>query len=127
MDTIAVCTFEKICSAAPLGKYVIISEDEFFDVFPEGTPRRSDELNKALKNLKSGGYIDVRYSGGNMFCVAPLKKSELNTKTENETAQIPVAESGNKSVRGSAAVNFIAAFAGGALGSLIICLVFALI
>lgn len=125
MDRIAVCTLEKICAAAPMGKYVIISEDEFFDSFPSDIGKKSDELNKALKSLKSGGFIDVKYSGGNMFCVAPLKQPEKEPATE--TAEIPVFVGGEKKVRGGAVANFFAAFAGGALGSLIISLIFALI
>ncbi len=125
MDRIAACALEKICAAAPLGKYVILSEDEFSEAFPEGEKCRGDELGKALKNLKSDGYIDVKYSGGNMFCVAPLKKPEV--EHVEETAEIPVFVGGESKAGGKTALTFFAAMLGGALGSLIISLVFALI
>ncbi len=125
MDRIAACALEKICAAAPLGKYVILSEDEFLESFPESEKCRGDELNKALKNLKSDGYIDVKYSGGNMFCVAPLKLPEI--KPVEETAEIPVFVGGESKAGGKTALTFFAAMLGGALGSLIISLVFALI
>lgn len=125
MDRIAACTLKKICAAAPLGKYVILSEDEFLESFPENEPPRGDELIKALKNLKSDGYIDVKYSGGNMFCVAPLKIPEA--ERVEATAEIPVYVSGESKAGGKTALTFFAAFAGGALGSFIICLAFALV
>lgn len=63
----------KICALGAPGRYVVISADEFFEDFPEGGEKSSAELKKALKTLITDGYIDVKYSGGEMICVCPLK------------------------------------------------------
>ncbi len=125
MDRICESVFQKICSLAPLGRYVIISEDEFWEVFPEESERNETELDKALKKLISDRFIDVKYSGGDMFCVAPLKNYEnaQPISVEPQTAQ----QDEKPLKRQSALKVFFAALIGGALGSFIISLVFALI
>ncbi len=125
MDRICESVFQKICSLAPLGRYVIISEDEFWEVFPEESERNETELDKALKKLISDRFIDVKYSGGDMFCVAPLKNYEnaQPISVEPQTAQ----QDEKPLKRQSALTVFFAALIGGALGSFIISLVFALI
>lgn len=125
MDRICESVFQKICSLAPLGRYVIISEDEFWEVFPEESERNETELDKALKKLISDRFIDVKYSGGDMFCVAPLKNYEnaQPISIEPQTAQ----QDEKPLKRQSALTVFFAALIGGALGSFIISLVFALI
>ena len=76
MDRICNAVFEKISSLAPVGRYVIISEDEFFEGFPDGGDRNESELKRALKTLTSGNFVDLKYSGGNLYCVSPLKKRQ---------------------------------------------------
>ena len=58
----------------PCGAVRYIAEDEFYEAFPDGSERTYDELNRALSALRSGGYIDLKYSRGDMYCVAPLKR-----------------------------------------------------
>ena len=124
MDRIYSNVLEKICSLAPLGRYVVISEDEFWEVFPEEAERNETELRKALKSLISEGYIDMKYSGGDMYCVAPLKNYEKEPEEPLEEIFEPVEPERQPKAELKA---FFAAFFGGALGSLIISLIFALI
>ncbi len=121
MDRISVAVLDKICSLAPLGRYVIISEDEFFDNFPEDSEKSDTELKKALRTLVSGGFIELRYSSGNLYCAAPLKKYEpepepLPSPCEKTVETVYVKEEPKKK-RGF--LSFLAAFCGGALGSVI--------
>lgn len=117
MDRICSAVLDRIFALSPVGRYVIIAEDEFLETFPEDSEKTYDELNRALYTLAEGGYIDLKYSRGDMYCVAPLKK--FIEKPE------PVASEEPKKKR----LDFIffSAFAGGALGSLIVSVIFAIL
>lgn len=98
---------------------MIIAGDEFFEDFPPDCPRNCGDLEKALSALKDGGYVDIKYSRGDMYCVAPLKK--YGEPERHGATEAKPAETGeNRAV-------FAWAFAGGAVGALIISLIFALI
>ncbi len=101
-----------------------ISEDELFDAFPDGEERRDATLKGVLKSLKEDGFIDLKYSSGNLYCIAPLKKYEPLPIIENIE---PKPEAKVPKVRHIRGAIFISSFLGGALGSLIISLIFALI
>ncbi len=121
MDRICVAVLNKICSLAPLGRYVIISEDEFFEDFPEDAEKNETELKKALKNLVSGGFIDLRYSSGDLYCAASLKKYEPEplpapSACESAAETATVSETPQKK---RYLFTFLAAFFGGALGSVL--------
>ncbi len=118
MDRISGAVLDKINSVSQTGRYVIIAEDEFFECFPDGCERSGDELDKALTALRNGGFIDIKYSRGDMYCVASLKEY---VEDKPEAAPIP------EKPKRKADFVFISAFAGGALGSLLITLIFALI
>ena len=117
MDKISGAILERIHSLSPAGRYVIIAEDEFLDSFPEGSERSYDELDRALTSLKNSGYIDLKYSRGDMYCVAPLK--------DYFEPQAPAPEPVIKKRRIDGV--FLSAFFGSALGCLLVSLVFALI
>ena len=124
MDRICIAVLEKICSLAATGRYVVFSEDELFETFPEDEEKSEATLKSALKTLKETGYIDLKYSSGNLYCIAPLKNFEpLPVVEENE----PKTEEKVPKVRHIRGAIFISAFLGGALGSLIISLIFAFI
>ena len=74
MDRICGAVLDRIHELSPAGRYVIIAGDEFFEAFPEGCEATFEELNRALAVLKKGGYIDMKYSRGDMYCVATLKE-----------------------------------------------------
>ena len=116
MDRICGAVLNKIHALSPAGRYVIVDEDELFDAFPEGMDRSFEELKRSLTLLIKQGYIDVKYSRGEMYCIAPLKRYEeeqISYEPQQETRRFdPV---------------LLSAFAGGALGSLIISLIFAFV
>ena len=126
MDRICNAVFEKISSLAPVGRYVIISEDEFFLFFPDGGDRNESELKRALKTLTSGNFVDLKYSGGNLYCVSPLKKYVPEELAEPEPELEEAPEKRERTVSGNM-LAFVAAFAGGAAGSFIISLIFSLL
>ena len=119
MDRICNAVLEKVNTLATLGRYVIISDEEFYESFPE-VENKSDALNRALKFLQSEGYVDVRYSRQNLYCVAPLKTFEAPPPPQPEVVEV-------REHKQRLAPPFIAAFCGGAAGSLLISLIFALI
>lgn len=125
MDRICNAVLDKICSLAAIGRYVIISEEEFFEAFPEDTQAGDDELRKALRALISGGFIDLKYSSGNMYCVSPLKK--YVAEPEIIAAPEPVITAKEPQKKGGELRYFLAAFLGGAAGSLLISLIFAFV
>ena len=117
MDRISRAIFGKISSIGPKARYVIITEDEFFEALPEDSEKSYSELDKTLTYLRNNGYIDIKYSRGDMYCVAWLKEYEEEIPEEKET--VPFFKRIDPTL--------ISAFAGGAIGSLIISLIFALI
>lgn len=125
MDGICSAVLNKIYALGAVGRYFVISSDEFLEAFPEDSKRDEVELKKALKNLSADGYIDIKYSSGNMYCVALLKaytEEEPPSGDGFEELYEPV------SVQKTAHVStFWAAFAGGALGSAIVSAVFLII
>ncbi len=124
MDRICFAVLEKICSLAAVGRFVVFSEEELFDAFPDGEKRNEAVLHGALKTLKEYGFIDLKYSSGNLYCIAPLKKYEPAPTPEKE--EIIIEEKTPKPQHISGAI-FFPAFLGGALGSLIVSLIFAFV
>ena len=74
MDRICGAVLDRIFALSPAGRYVIIAEDEFLEAFPDDSEKSYEELNRALYTLSKGGYIDMKYSRGDMYCVAPIKR-----------------------------------------------------
>lgn len=118
MDRICGEVLDRIFTLSPMGRYVIIDGDEFFESFPDGSEKTYGELNRVLNTLKSGGYIDIKYSKGDMYCVAPVKRY-----VEEHIADAVIAEEKEKKIN----FVFLSAFIGGALGSLIVSLIFAVL
>ncbi|MCI8370006.1 MAG: hypothetical protein HFE41_02360 [Clostridia bacterium] len=126
MDRISNAVIDKICSFATVGRYVIFSEDELYEAFPEGEKRDLSTLKNALKTLLNAGYIDIKYSGGSLYCIAPIKKYE--PEPEQIILPEPELRLPEKAKRERKyLLPFLAAFSGGALGSLLVSLTFALI
>ncbi len=123
MDRISTAVHDKISAQTALGRYVVYSEDELFEAFPEDADRDETELKKALKDLLAAGYVDVKYSGGSLYCIAPLKRYVAEP---DPPPPPPLPEPETKPAKRIPA-GFWAAFCGGALGSLIISLIFALV
>lgn len=118
MDGICCAVMEKIKALGTFGRYFVISAEEFKEAFPEGADRSDATLKNALGLLYEGGYIDVRYSGENMYCVAALKEYAPRRTAEDTVRKT----AGAKSVS-----PFWAAFAGGAAGGVLTALLSLLI
>lgn len=113
MDELSYGIFKKICSLTKIGKYVIVSADEF------GGDEDPDEVKKVLDRLCNDGFIDVKYSGEDMFCLTPLKNAP-----EPEVKPQPVKK---KKIKINPVLSsFLGGMLGGLLGSLLI-LIFAVI
>lgn len=115
MDELSYGILKKICTLTKTGKYVIVSADEFDEKDPE-------TVKRALGALSDGGFINVKYSGEDMFCLAPLKNMpEPDPKPENETKHAPAAK---KKIKLSPLwANFLGGALGGFLGSLLILII----
>lgn len=119
MDGICSAVLNKIYALGAPGRYFVISSDEFFEALPEDCARDEGQLKKALKSLTADGYIDIKYSSGNMYCVALLKVfTEEDEQSQNdgfedcyEPEQIQ---------KPAYRYAFWGAFAGSALGSAIV-------
>lgn len=111
MDLYQRAVLNKLNSLGGGEKYIIVSADEFGDCLPDGK-RAAETLNE----LAGDGFIDVKYSRGNMFCLAVTKEPDeaqsVSRKTFKDRIFDPV---------------LLSAFAGGALGSLIVAVIFALV
>ena len=117
MDTINRDILKKISSSAQKGSYIILSEDDFKETL--GTQIGGESIVNACKQLANEGFIDLKYAGGGMFCVAPLKdyvEPEPEPEEFEDEREVVV-------VRTGTAAAFFSALIGGALGSLIASLV----
>ncbi len=124
MDRICIAVLEKICSLAATGRFVVFAEDELLDAFPDGEDRSEAALKAVLKSLKEGGFIDLKYSSGDLYCIAPIKNYEPAPEPVSEEAKTEENVPKPRHIRGAI---FLSAFFGGALGSLIISLIFAVL
>lgn len=118
MDTLSSGIMQKICDLTAIGKYVIVSADEFFETFPDGEAESAQTLKRVLRALQTDGFIDLKYSGDDMFCVAPLKEPPEELPTTPQKARYKMSD-GIK--------YFLCAFAGGAAGSFIATLIAGLV
>ncbi len=123
MDKKNAAVLTKINSLAAIGRYIILSEEELSEAL--GEEADGDAIKKACKELASDGYIDLKYSGGGMFCVAPLKYPEKDE--QEETTQNIQSEREVTVVKTGKAAAFFAALLGGAAGSLIASLILSVI
>lgn len=123
MDRISRSILEKLGGVAA-GRYVVLSRDELADCFPADALKDGGEPDGALRALAADGFIDIKYAGGGLYCVAPLK----TCPAEEEEAQPPApAETwAPRRIGAGAWTQLAAAFAGGAAGSFAVCLLFAL-
>ena len=127
----------KVSALGNVGRYFVISEDDFFEELPKDIKRDEAELKKAIKGLAADGYIDLKYASGNMYCVALLKEyvppvqpeeqksDEQKPEPEVKDADGEFEEDLNEPApfRSQFMYTFWAALAGGAIGSAIIALI----
>lgn len=115
MDEICSAILTKLCDLGEVGNFLILEEEELFEIFPEGAEKSRTVLDEALKRLKASGFIEIRYSRGNLFCLAPLKKFE---KFE-PLPEIKIEPNLKKSYVLFAGCSFTFSFLGAFLGGLI--------
>lgn len=110
MDGICRAVLDKIYALGAPGRYFIISDDEFFENFPDDAKQDTAALKKALKTLTDSGYTDIRYSGNGLHCIALLK---LPPVTEEIPTPPNIPQTDEKTIH---VPTFKAAFIGGAIG-----------
>ncbi len=125
MDGISSAVLNKLYALGDPGRCFVLSEEDFFEAFPEDCPHDGEQLKKAIEKLAAEGYIDVKYSGGNMYCAALLRTPEAAEEPEDEGFDEDFYGAESEKTKHVSA--FWGAFAGGALGSAIICLVWLLL
>lgn len=111
------------------GRYTIFYEEDLLDVL-QGDMRNRETLEAALKTLRTGGYIDVKYARGNAFCVASLKK--YTPPKKEEAAPAPVSAQIAEPACAAPAKRYLLnvglwAFLGSFLGGAIVALIAAVI
>lgn len=96
------------------GTYKIISEEDFLSAFPEKWGVNVESLNQMLVYLSENGYINVKYSGGGMFCVCPLPLGRGYCEQESERRDEYLVQ-----MKYFMCAAFFGAFAGAVLGALV--------
>lgn len=122
MEEICLSLSAELCKTGT-GGYKIYYEEELLEALPEDM-RNRDTLEAALKNLTSGGYIDVKYARGSAFCINAVKKYEPAERPQPEPeergADGGAAEISAPAVSGKFyLLSALCAFAGGAVGGTI--------
>lgn len=127
MDGTRGAVMNKIKALGPNGRYFIISAEEFLEEFPEGAERSREELQRALSALAAGGYIEIKYSSGDMYCVAAVRN--YSEPDPAPAAPVKTAAADGKRADTPRLTAFWAAFAGGVAGGILtalLCLLFLL-
>lgn len=127
MDGISSAVLNKLYALGDPGRYFVLSEEDFLETFPEDCPRDGAELRKTIDKLAAGGYIDVKYSGGNMYCAALLKPFTEEPEPDEEDDGFDDYYGEPEVKKPRRALEFWGAFAGGALGSGLVCAVWLLV
>lgn len=152
MDGICRAVLGRIFALGVAGRYIVVSADELCEGLDCELPDEAS-LKKALKSLNAEGYIDLKYTGGNMFCLAPIKPAPeekpdfseaLNTgerdklrsgeaqiitsanKTQGESSATEAGSSPKKFNKMQYVLSFACAFLGAATGAAAVCSLFTL-
>ncbi len=120
MNTLSLNILNKIkdCSS---GGYVVLSLDELSECIPADEPVSLDDVSQAVEELAEQKYVDIKYSRGDLYCVAAVKDYKID-----EGEIIPdVVQAANEVNDGKlyaicGALSFVGAF----LGSFIVCIIF---
>ena len=123
MNTLNADILSKINSFAQKGRYIILSEEDICEALDSEVDGES--ISKACRELSDDGYIDLKYSGGGMFCLAPLKDFEPEPEPQTETVEENEREV--TVVKTGTAAAFFAALIGGAAGSIIASLIMSVV
>jgi hypothetical protein len=100
------------------GSYKIFSEQDFLDSFPQKWGVTNDTLGQMLAHLSENGYINVKYSGGGMYCVCPLPLGRGYCEQEKERQ-----DECSSQLKYFMAAAFFGAFVGSALSATLFALI----
>ncbi len=120
MDAICLSLMKKFCLAGK-GCYVIYGEDELYECAPDGEAVSREDVLAALQTLAADRYIDIKYSRGDLYCIAALKACPEGDCIAPAIAGAAASVSDRLLYVLCAAFSFL----GGFLGSFIVCIVFA--
>lgn len=121
MNTLSLNILNKIKESSG-GGYVVLSLDELSECIPADEPISFDDISAAVEELAEQKYIDIKYSRGDLYCVAAMKDYALD-----ESGIIPEVTQAAGEVNGGKlyAICGALSFAGAFLGSFIVCIIFA--
>lgn len=125
MNTLSLNILNKIknCSG---GGYAVLSLEELMECAPEGEPVSFDDISQAIAELAEQKYLDIKYSRGDMYCVAAVKDYAINEVIEsNEILPEVVQAADDVSYGRLYAICAALSFAGAFVGSFIVCIIFA--
>ena len=94
------------------GSYKIIDTSELLECLPAKVKATPQSVNDTIKHLENSGYISVKYSDSDQFCLSPrpfgrqVIENETSAKTKNKTYLFAI-------------VCFLCAFFGAFLGTLL--------
>lgn len=108
-------TINDFCAS---GTYKVFSEEDFLSAFPEGWGVNAESLSQMLVYLSENGYINIKYSGGGMYCVCPLPLGRSYCEREAEKK-----DESSVQLRYFMAAAFFGSFAGGVLAALVFALI----
>lgn len=101
------------------GTYKIFSEEDFLSAFPEKWGVTAEALAQMLNYLSENGYINVKYSGGGMYCICPLPLGRGYCEQEAEKRSECVLQ-----LKYFISAAFFGSFAGSVLGVLIVAVIY---
>ena len=101
------------------GTYKIFSEEDFLSAFPEKWGVTAEALAQMLDYLSENGYINVKYSGGGMYCICPLPLGRGYCELEAEIRSECVLQ-----LKYFMSAAFFGSFAGSVLGVLIFAVIY---
>lgn len=107
-----------VVNAQTNGAYKVMEAKDFIDALPEKTKTDETGVSNALQYLAERGFIDIRYSERNTYCVCSLPKGRtFEESTGAEKAR------GRHGARNQWLITFfgamLGAFAGGCLAGLL--------
>ena len=123
MDDVCRAIFEKVKSACA-GGAAVFDYGELAGAV-EGEELSAEKVDDAVKKLCGGGFIDIKYARGNLYCLAPIREPEKEAAAEEPSPT--VVEVKQKFSFKCAVLYCAAALVGGAAGSAIACAIAAVL
>ena len=111
-----------VVNAQTGGAYKVMEAKDFIDALPEKTKTDETGVSNALQYLAERGFVDIRYSDRDTYCVCSLPKGRtFEESTGAEKAR------GRRDVRGQRLLTFFGAMLGAFIGGCLAGLLFFLL